>query len=614
MTQELIEYCKEFWLRPKMDFRALMKSPFRETFLELSERLNSKNSSQILWHILNDTHDVPKCRCGTDTKYNNSIKNYSQYCSKDCGYADPQRQQRIQDTMMKKYGVANAAHSPEFSEKKKSTNLKNLGVDHPSKSQKVKDKKNQTMLTNWGVTNPSQHPDIQAAKIATNQNKYGVDWPSQNSDILDKQRATNLSRHGVKWTMQSNQVKNKAVQTLISRYGVSHPQQHAAIRAKTQQTNLQRYGNINVCIADSIIAKKHATNLEKYGVDEIFKLESHQQKMKDIIRKKYGVNNVMELDWVKEKITQTNIKNWGVPSNNYRHLTSDVVSILQNKELFELVATGKTAFELCKLLNVTASTIYKRAASWNIDIIRPSISSYEMIIQDILKNLNASFLKNDRKTLNGLELDFHLVEHKLAIEVGSKYWHSDSKGSRDKYYHKLKLDSTNSMGIELLQFFDDDVLEPSLIQDCVSRHLNKDKIPKLIGLKLEPINHDVAREFLRIHLLNYNETNSDYYLALIDAEGNVLFACGLTEKENCIEINNWWSDPNVSTNMILYHCFRELIEFKPLELISDDCYGYQKIYQTLGFKKKKQEYPREFKINEIESFWDAGHTLWKLEV
>ncbi|MCK9320064.1 hypothetical protein, partial [Methanoculleus sp.] len=52
------------------------------------------------------------------------------------------------------------------------------------------------------------------------------------------------------------------------------------------------------------------------------------------------------------------------------------------------------------------------------------ISSYELELQDFIKSLNIDYVFQDRKILNGKELDIFIPSKKVAIEFNGLYWHS----------------------------------------------------------------------------------------------------------------------------------------------------------------------------------------------
>ena len=84
-------------------------------------------------------------------------------------------------------------------------------------------------------------------------------------------------------------------------------------------------------------------------------------------------------------------------------------------------------------------------------------SSYENVIEEFLDSINVIYQRNDRKILNGLELDFYIPSHNVAIEINGSYYHQTENGFKDKYYHAKKTDMCEEKGIRLIHIFDYDL-------------------------------------------------------------------------------------------------------------------------------------------------------------
>lgn len=77
-------------------------------------------------------------------------------------------------------------------------------------------------------------------------------------------------------------------------------------------------------------------------------------------------------------------------------------------------------------------------------------TSIETIMKDILDNLKINYIQHNRKIIGPKELDFYLLDYKIAIECNGTYWHSTDK--KDKDYHINKFNLCKDKGIELLSF------------------------------------------------------------------------------------------------------------------------------------------------------------------
>jgi hypothetical protein len=101
-------------------------------------------------------------------------------------------------------------------------------------------KHKRTMLQRYGVENAAQSPEIQAKRRRTLRERYGVDHSFQAPEIQEKRRRTMLERHGVPECAQSPAIQEKSKQTMRERYGVDNAAKCPAIQEKRRQTLLKK--------------------------------------------------------------------------------------------------------------------------------------------------------------------------------------------------------------------------------------------------------------------------------------------------------------------------------------------------------------------------------------
>jgi hypothetical protein len=75
-------------------------------------------------------------------------------------------------------------------------------------------------------------------------------------------------------------------------------------------------------------------------------------------------------------------------------------------------------------------------------------------IKQLLPNENIVF--NDRKILNGLELDIYIPNKKIAIEFDGIYYHSELSGNKNKNYHLNKTKICLEKNIQLIHILEDE--------------------------------------------------------------------------------------------------------------------------------------------------------------
>lgn len=107
-------------------------------------------------------------------------------------------------------------------------------------------------------------------------------------------------------------------------------------------------------------------------------------------------------------------------------------------------------------------------------------SKVEREILDYVKSLvgDEKVIENNRKVLNGYELDIYVPNKKFAVEVNGLIWHSEKFGT-EANYHKNKTDACAKLGIDLIQIYEDEWYGK---QDIV-----KSMLRNRLGVKCETI-------------------------------------------------------------------------------------------------------------------------------
>ena len=81
------------------------------------------------------------------------------------------------------------------------------------------------------------------------------------------------------------------------------------------------------------------------------------------------------------------------------------------------------------------------------------ISKPETEVQEFLKEFKYNFETNNRKLLNGKELDIYIPSLNKAIEFNGKYWHYNENFTPGKHSNKSNL--CREKGIKLLHIRED---------------------------------------------------------------------------------------------------------------------------------------------------------------
>jgi len=277
------------------------------------------------------------------------------------------------------------------------TNNKRFGYDHPLKNKTIREKIKQTNIEKCGVENPFQ-----------------------SEKIKEKIKETNLERYGVEYVQQNKEILNKSNNTNIKKYGVNRPSKNKNIYKKIKDTKNKKYGNENYNNIDKI----KQTNIEKYGVDNVSKLKDHKLKTQNYYRDKMLVNydNILNIDYNKD-IYYCKCKN----GHEY-----EIRIGLYHNRLSHSINTCTICYPENELNSIK-----------------------ELELLDFIKsNYNGNIIKNDRKILNGKELDIYLPDLYLAFEYNGLYWHSNIY--KDDLYHINKIRNCLIKGVQLVYVWEDE--------------------------------------------------------------------------------------------------------------------------------------------------------------
>lgn len=124
-------------------------------------------------------------------------------------------------------------------------------------------------------------------------------------------------------------------------------------------------------------------------------------------------------------------------------------------------------------------------------------SKYEDKICQILDELEVKYLKNDRKVLNGKELDIYVPESKFAIEFDGIYWHNNSHKTYDKYVRLQEL------GISLMNIFESE-FDYDKVKSILSAKFHKSQMLYARKCEIREISNLEYKDFCESnHIQNY---------------------------------------------------------------------------------------------------------------
>lgn len=180
------------------------------------------NLSTIIYWILNDLKDFPKCKkCGKYLGVNKNIRFFVGY---------------------KKYCLKCSINSVEAIEKRKQTCLKKYGVENPFSNEEIKKKIEKHNLEKYGVNCPAKSEENLKNIEKRNLEKYGVKSYQSTDEFKDKIRKTCQEKYGTNNVFESDIFKIKNRKTLMEKYGVDHNMKSKKIQELKKQNYIEKYG------------------------------------------------------------------------------------------------------------------------------------------------------------------------------------------------------------------------------------------------------------------------------------------------------------------------------------------------------------------------------------
>lgn len=199
--------------------------------------------------------------------------------------------------------------------------------------------------------------------------------------------------------------------------------------------------------------------------------------------------------------------------------------------------------------------------------------------------------RNNRKILNGMEIDIYIPELKIGIEYNGLRWHSD-KFKKDKYYHINKTNICKENGIKLIQIFEDEYLnnkEVVLNKLLYELNININKTSINVNdCSIKQISSKNAKEFLnKNHIRGF--IRSTIHLGAFNSN-ELISVMSFTKTQDKWILNRFACNYNYICNGINDKIFKYFINiYNPSKInyIADRCWlinEHDNIYTKMGFK------------------------------
>jgi hypothetical protein len=406
---------------------------------ELYTALKDTSFSQRLWHFLHAiNYPVTNPDCGETTAFAGFRLGYKKFCSQNCACLTKHANFVKRENSRLKYGV-DSPMQLEVNRKKVSETKRSAS---PEEKALIEDKRKTTTLERYGVDNPNKSPEIISKRVESFKNNI-------------------------------DQWKESYKRTSQERYGTDHPLSSRIVRDKYKQTLVERYGADNPMKCNEIKERSCETSLFKYGVRHAFQSEEVKERIKSTLRLRYGVDNVSHDPEIRQRISDgVKLSCENKLMARYPEIISCVGSKLEVRCNQDCACGG--VFEINRGL-FRQRKAYKILTCPIANPIKNIGASLEESVSTYLDELKIAYIKNDRKVLGGMELDFFMPELNIGIEVNGVYWHGEK--FRERQYHQQKTLAAQFAGVQLIHVWEDDwSYKEEIIKSMLAAKLGKCKI------------------------------------------------------------------------------------------------------------------------------------------
>jgi very-short-patch-repair endonuclease len=362
------------------------------------------------------------------------------------------------------------------------------------------------------------------------------------------------------------------------------------ILRKRKETWMNTLGVDNPVKSDKVLSKIVATNLDKYGVEFAVSSAVAREKAKSTNLKRFGVENAAASEEIKDKIASTNLERYGVRS------TASLPEV-KDKMMKTLIDSGRVKFidgqrigEFAESIGYSGSRVAYLLHHYGEDYVKnlgdkgQGKTSIEVVIGSFLDELGVRFIHDRKLTGTSFRPDFYLPDHNLVIECDGLYWHSEAE--KDNKYHRDKRIAVNRLGIRLLAFYEDEILEKAPIVKSIITHALGLTSKKVFGRHCSLVEVP-TRESVEFFEANHLMGKGSGRTLGLTVGGELVSAVRVRNKGLGVEISRFSSKIGVSVvggqSKLLKAVERE---FRPefIENFVDLRYGMGNQLDGLGFK------------------------------
>ena len=397
----------------------------------------------------------------------------------------------------------------------------------------------------------------------------------------EKNKDTCFKKYGIDNISKLQEIKTKKVETCLLNNGVEYPQQSTVIFKKSFDTKFEKYGDPNFNNTN----KREKTCLEKYGVPHPMQNTEISNKLR-IKLEHFFKNKILN----NNKYIDLCIQDFKTGEYEFRcDCDKEHNFKIDYKLLWQRMNSKST---LCTICN---------------EIDRHSSGKEIQLINFIKENYKGQIIENDRKILNGKELDIYLPDLKLSFEFNGLFWHNELY--KEQNYHLNKTDECLNNGIQLIHIWEDDwCYKNEIVKSIILNKLGKTP-NKIYARKCEIKeikDNNVISNFLnQNHIQSYINSSIKiglYYndeLVSLMTFGKKRKFMNSKSKEGEFELLRFCNKLN--TNIIggaskLFKYFIKNYKYTEITTYANRCHSNGNIYEKLGFNFIRKTEPNYFYI------------------
>lgn len=420
--------------------------------------------------------------------------------------------------------------------------------------------------------------------------------------------------------------KHSQSNTSMRLYGVSHTSKVPEIEEKRKQTMINTYGVENIMKLPDVRKELRANMIKNHGVEYAYQLVNqdkinnwHDTLFNTLIQDATWINVLKQIcimnNWqydasmFSEKQLNVHHRDFILSNETpdsvtqlltlYTDITHTLLSYPSN-QLFRLHIAGRfnrtwlRYYRKLELVDVDESSIQSYTGS----------SNYEAKMMNILDEHHINYIANNRKILDGKEMDFYFPDYQVGIEINPNCTHNSNEyaltSNRVMYnsykqpnYHYQKYLKAKEKGITLIQWFSNDLVDEQFINITIPRLLSmlngykhRYYARKISIRKASKSEKKQIQAFIDMHHSQQNTPASEYWGFWNDDK--LIAAASFKIKQNTAELKRlcFPDDTQIigGVSKLIKSFFREHDEIQDVTSFSDNNLGNGDGYRQAGAK------------------------------